>query len=431
MVCRAYPGRTNIGTPVALGPRPGVEHCGDRPRQSLCESTGHALPHAPADPMVKRGFGVHTTLLESIPIHTDLPRGHSMKTSATLAFAITILCVLNSTQAQTTFSPSDAIPLESPRLIPVNTLFDDEAATLRQTIFFEFKARGARALRYVDARMAEAQAPRLLTQRQFNAHLCIRRNINRGNPVVADPLNTRQGFSFVSCTDSAGNLLTVGSRLGDRDLLDHFYTTQVANRSVEVDYLSWQRFRLLSFVLFHLRNDRRVFAAGQDPVFDKGVTLDFFEAAFRRISGGVPLGRTRFLRAKTVELVNPIDYRTIQGVSFGIQFIFGPDDLPPLPPIISEVTCFGRCVTYDESSFVGRIGTFSYAWQILFNGDVNPNFLSASLLDGGYVNLSGGGPTQWLRWVEFIAGDGDEDTLRNTLFFRENFRNVVVRDAVN
>lgn len=326
-----------------------------------------------------------------------------------------------------TFSPSASVPIagQNPNIIPVTTNFDADFDAVRQTILRDFPNRGPNALTYVDARLAEAQPPRLLTRSEFNAHLCIRRNIGLNGSPIARNLNS--GFSFAPCVDSNGVEVNSGTGLAEVDLLDHFFTTQVDNGQVTIDYLSWQRFRLGSFVLFHLQNDPTVFTQSNTSVFDKDITIDFFETAFRAIGGEPPQGRTTWLERKTEELFDPIDYQTVEGRSFGIQF--NPLTFAP-PRVVRVVACFGRCIAYDESNFVDRIGTFSYPWQILFNSDVNDNFLPGPGIVGGYASLLGGVP-QWLRWVDFIAGNGEEDTLRNTLFFRENFRNVIVAGAVN
>jgi len=94
------------------------------------------------------------------------------------------------------------------------------------------------------------------------------------------------------------------------------------------------------------------------------------------------------------------------------------------PLVIRAATCFGTCVSIDKSGFSAVIGSFSYAWQLLYLDDVVPETRFFELYSSGltqqFLNIG------WSLWATMIAFPPTEGrlTIRSTQSFKEIMREV-------
>jgi hypothetical protein len=199
------------------------------------------------------------------------------------------------------------------------------------------------------------------------------------------------------------------------------YLVDVVSNANSVDTRGWARYRTADFILFQLDAGVELFKNGPSRVvFDFNQSLRYFRTRFSVAFDDVADPLSGRLVEKTFAANNLIAYDSQTNVAIDFPVI-------SLQEVVSVVAGTGKFVAYDRSSFEPSIGTFTYPWQILFHTDVYPNFaryLYGDLFPTAAFNEN------WIMWANFIAGEGDKDTLRSSSFFRNQFKFLEIEGAI-
>lgn len=317
---------------------------------------------------------------------------------------------------------------------------------------------------YLDALGAETQQPRQMDARELSPFVCTPRraiangvetfNVETDEIILASRWADQriEGLpdSILPCVGDIGGTRYVTTNLGQnvgygRGRADDairafgsqngsFYPISTAYRgglaqylvtlltsSDSIDVKEWTRYRMADFILFQLdAGFRWPSSSNVRPEFDFNVTKVYFDTRFRALFRYASLAsEPAVLFEKDYFEPNLITYDPVYNAAIGFP-------VTSLESIVGIIARFGRGVAYDRSGFEEFIGTFTYPWQILFHNDVNPRFpnIYRELFATAAFN------DNWLIWANLIAGNGDEDTLRNSTFFRNQFRNLTVKEAV-
>jgi len=265
------------------------------------------------------------------------------------------------------------------------------------------------------------------------------------------PNRLKQGLH--KCVDSETGLLVSENAFDQnfrgRKLADFLYHL---NKNTDVKFKTWQALQLTNLIISHLDKNMQIieYSDSQEVVYEsistwKGAVFipkirfnpQLVEAyletkllpIFKKNEAWSEYN-TKVLTNKTVNITNGITYNeeniavdaVVPASPFPLNAILGNG----YPSVIQEVTCRGTCVAIEKSDFVESIGTYTYAWQILFYSSVWPNFNKR----GGYCELSGVNQPSWFIWFDMIAGNDDKDTLRNSTFFRRQFELVSISGAI-
>jgi hypothetical protein len=218
-----------------------------------------------------------------------------------------------------------------------------------------------------------------------------------------------------------------------------------------MDFRNWQALQVASLMLEHLRRGIDVFEISMDGSvgtevlttwrgnyelpklrFNPEIVEEYIESKllpiFRRDSFW-SRNFNRVLQTKRTEIPNGITYNT-NGIAVDAVTTDGNRFGGGYPAVIAEAGCRGNCVAIERSTFADSIGTYTYAWQILYYTSVWENFRLGEAYNSGYGALQGVNQPAWFVWLDMVAGNRDPDALRNSTFFRRQFELMTIVGAV-